>query len=225
MAEDLEVLRAGRERLRVGTYQSIGTYILPSLVRAFRTAHPETTLDVSEPETDVELFEMVQRGELDLSFALLPPPSQIESIELLRDPYVLVVAADSPLADRGDVMRVDELAELPLVGFKTCRGEQWLQSHIEAAGFHPTWVFRSDDNTTIQAMAAAGIGCALVPRLTVDPAHQATVIIELAAIPPRRLGLVWHAARPLSAAADSFVALAREATDAFRRRAFVSGAS
>ena len=42
---------------------------------------------------------LVERGELDLSFVVLPlDPGPYEAVELLRDPYVLVVPAGSPLA-------------------------------------------------------------------------------------------------------------------------------
>src|ERR671937_348312 len=44
---------------------------------------------------------IVARGELDLTFADLPlVDGPFDAVELLRDPYALVVAADSPLADR-----------------------------------------------------------------------------------------------------------------------------
>jgi DNA-binding transcriptional LysR family regulator len=128
-----------------------------------------------------------------------------------------VVAADSPLADSSETPTFQEIARLPLVGFRTCRQERWVESHIHARAGRPEWVFRSDDNSTLQAMAAAGVGVALVPRLTVDATLSGTVVLELGdLIPPRRLGLVWHADRSRSAAAETFITLAREVTEASR---------
>ena len=44
----------------------------------------------------------MERGELDLAFTVLPMPSgPFEAVELLRDPYVLMVAAGSSLASGG----------------------------------------------------------------------------------------------------------------------------
>jgi DNA-binding transcriptional LysR family regulator len=215
-SEDLAALTAGSAgRLRVGTYQSVGARILPGIVRRFTSAYPGVALEVRESGNDDELFGMLGRAELELSFALLPPPEgPFDGIELLRDPYVLVVAADSPLADSSETPSLQEIARLPLIGFQVCRQERWLESHIHAHAAKPNWVMRSDDNSTIQAMAAAGVGAALVPRLTIDPTDSRTVVHELGElVPPRRIGLVWHADRSRSEAAETFIALAREVTE------------
>jgi DNA-binding transcriptional LysR family regulator len=49
----------------------------------------------------VEFQRLVAVGELDLAFALLPAQDlPLESVELLRDPYVLLVGSRPPLAYR-----------------------------------------------------------------------------------------------------------------------------
>lgn len=213
-AADLAELGDGRAgRLRVGTYQSVGARILPPIVRAFRDAHPAVALEVRESADDAELFGLLERAELELSFALLPTPEgPFEALELMRDPYVLVVASDSPLADRAAPLTLAEIAGLPLIGFGECRQERWLDVHLQARATKPNWVFRSDDNATIQAMAAAGVGVALVPQLTIDPADGRTVAIDVGdLLPPRRLGIAWHTDRTRSVAAEAFIELARAA--------------
>jgi DNA-binding transcriptional LysR family regulator len=214
-AADLAALADGSAgRLRVGTYQSISARILPELVRAFRDGFPDVALEVREARDDIELYGLLERAELELSFGLLPAPEgPFEAFELLRDPYVLLVAADSPLADRPEPPTLSEIAAQPLIGFAACRQERWLEASLHARAARPRWVFRSDDNATIQAMAAAGVGAALVPRLTVDAGDQRTVAIALGELlPPRRLGIVWHAERTLSPAAQTFIELARSAS-------------
>src|SRR3954468_3200253 len=125
-AADLAALADGRAgTLRVGTYQSISARILPALVRAFRDAFPDVTLQVREAGDDTELYGLLERAELDLSFGLLPAPDgPFEALELMRDPYVLVVASDSPLADAAETPSLTEIAALPLVGFSECRQER-----------------------------------------------------------------------------------------------------
>jgi DNA-binding transcriptional LysR family regulator len=210
-AADLEALAAGRSgRLRVGTYQSVSARILPPVIREFRPLFPNVALELHEARDDTDLYGLLERAELELSFGLLPAPEgPFEAIELLRDPYVLVVAADSPLADAAGPPSLAEIAALPLIGFAECRQERWLETTLHARATRPSWVFRSDDNATIQSMAAAGVGAALVPELAVDPADERTVSIELGdLLPPRRLGIVWHADRTRSAAAEAFIELA-----------------
>jgi molybdate transport repressor ModE-like protein len=210
-AADLDALEDGRAgRLRVGTYQSISARILPPVVQRFREQFPHVALELHEAGDDTELYGLLERAELELSFGLLPAPEgPFEAIELLRDPYLLVVAADSPLADAAAPPSLAEIAALPLVGFSECRQERWLETTLQARAARPTWVFRSDDNATIQSMAAAGVGAALMPQLAVDSTDERTVAIELGdLLPPRRLGIVWHADRTRSAAADAFIELA-----------------
>src|ERR671930_594491 len=87
--------------LRVGIYQSVGQRILPELMRRYGAAWPRVEIALTESASDAELLARVERGELDMTFADLPlVEGPFEAVELLRDPYVLIVPAGSPLADR-----------------------------------------------------------------------------------------------------------------------------
>src|ERR671938_885387 len=100
---DLQALAAGHAgTLRIGIYQSVGERILPEVLRRFAASWPKVELALTESASDAELLELVERGELDLTFADLPlTDGPFESVELVRDPFVLLVASDSPLAARG----------------------------------------------------------------------------------------------------------------------------
>ena len=65
----------------------------------------------------------------------------------------------------------------------------------------------------VQGLVAAGVGYAVVPRLTVDPGDPATRVVEVAGIPPREIALAWHADRTLSPAARVFVEVVGELLD------------
>jgi DNA-binding transcriptional LysR family regulator len=210
---DLAALSAGEAgALRVGTYQSIGQRIVPTLIRRFAASWPAVEVRLTETSTDQELVELIERGELDLTFAdfrLWDGP--FEAQDLLEDPYVLVVQAGSPLAARRRPPSLEEIAELPLIGFRQCRSTVLLESYFHGVGLRPEFVFRSDDNGTVQAMVAAGMGVAVMPRLTVNHADAATAVVELRdTVPPRRIVLVSHRDRYRSAAALSFTDLAVE---------------
>ena len=99
---DLTALAEGEAgTLRVGVFQSVGQRILPEVMRRFFEAWPQVNVTLTESADDPSCSALVERGELDLTFADLPlVDGPFESVELLRDPYVLVVPADSPLAQR-----------------------------------------------------------------------------------------------------------------------------
>src|SRR5882757_1441701 len=97
--------------LRVGIYQSVGARILPALLRRFRREWPRVEVDVREETDAADLLRLLEHGELDLTFADLPlPGGPFESEEVLRDPYVLIVAAESPLGGRDSAPPLRELA-------------------------------------------------------------------------------------------------------------------
>jgi DNA-binding transcriptional LysR family regulator len=205
---DLNALGDGEAgTLRVGVFQSVGQRILPEVMRSFLRSWPKVAVALTESAADTELLSLVERGELDLTFADLPlVDGPFDSLELLRDPYVLVVAADSELAERGVAPPLREIAQLDLIGHKHCRSIV----QLEVVFRRPLrFVFRSDHNQTVQALVAAGVGAALMPRLTVDPQDDSTVLLELPKIPPRLIGLAWHRDRYRTPAARSFVETAQ----------------
>ena len=144
-----------------------------------------------------------------MTFADLPLiEGPFEFVELLRDPWLLVVPKDSPLADRATPPPLREIAQLDLIGFRQCRS----MTQIEAALRRPIdFVFRSDHNGTVQGLVGAGVGAALLPSLAVDPNDEATRQIELGPnVPPRVIAVAWHRDRYRSPAANAFTELAAE---------------
>jgi molybdate transport repressor ModE-like protein len=208
---DLAALERGDAGpLRIGTYQSVGNKILPALLRRFSSQLPEIQIELRESHADDELLVAVERGELDLTFTMLPPiEGPFEVLELMRDPYVLLVPADSPLADKRQVS-LREIGEQPLVSNRFCRSVEQVHNHLRARGVQPQVIFRSDDNGTVQGVVAAGLGMALVPRLTVDETDPSVAVIDLGGrVPDRMIGLAWHRDRFRTQAAEAFAAEAQ----------------
>jgi DNA-binding transcriptional LysR family regulator len=209
---DMEALLSGEAgTLRVGAFQSAGARILPELLRRYTAAWPQVQIRLEEAE-DESLLAQIEDGGLDLAFVMLPVPgAAIETVDLVRDPYVLLTQADSPLARASGPPTFREIGAMPLVGYRTCLGGQQVEDRLRAAGVEPRMAFRSDDNATLQAMVAAGMGIALVPRLTVNEADSRVAMIELGErVPPRLIGLAWHRDRYRSPAALAFVDAALE---------------
>jgi molybdate transport repressor ModE-like protein len=208
---DLTALGDGEAgALHVGVFQSVGQRILPELMRRYLAAWPQVKVTLTESADDEELLMLVERGELDLTFCDLPlTDGPFESVELLRDPYVLVVAAGSELAERDTPPATRELEELDLIGHKHCRTIKQLEANVRVP---LNFVFRSDHNQTVQALVASGVGSALVPRLTMDPEDETTTLVALPKLPPRVIALAWHRDRYRTPAARAFVETAEAVT-------------
>jgi DNA-binding transcriptional LysR family regulator len=207
---DLNALQAGEAgTLRVGTFQSVGARILPEVMRRFIATWPLVEVMLEEHD-DEQIDAALERGEIDVGFVLLPVgDAPLETVELLRDPYVLLVAADSPFAERRPRLR--DLAEEPLVGFRGGLSIEPIEAAFRADGIEPRWAFRSNDNQTVQGLVAAGVGSAILPRLTVDEADPRTVVLDLHdAVAPRIVAVARHRDRYASPAARAFVETALE---------------
>lgn len=196
--------------LRVGVYQSVGTRVLPAIIGRFAKAWPGIEIRLTEANTDQGLYELLGPGALDLSFGVLPlADGPFDAVELLDDPFVLVAAAGSAMAQVGGLPSIELIGEQRLIGFRSCRSTRWVEDHMRSQGAEPTFVFRSEDNGTVQAMAAAGLGTALVPMLAVDMTDPSTVVIGTD-LPSRRIALIWHRDRYRSPATDAFIEIAQE---------------
>src|SRR5436309_10952048 len=100
--------------LRVGIYQSVANKVLPEVMRRFKERWPDVDVQVTEAAHDDELVDAVERGDLDISFAIQPiEEGPFEVRELMQDPYVVLTAATSPLARRRPA--ASDLDGLPMV--------------------------------------------------------------------------------------------------------------
>src|SRR6266508_3578429 len=205
---DLTALGEGHAgTLRVGVFQSVGQRILPELMRRYLRSWPQVKVTLTESADDTELLGFVERGGLDLTFSDLPLiDGPFDSVELLRDPSVLVTPVDSPLATRGTPPTLREVSELDLIGHKHCRTLAQLEGQFRRP---LEFVFRSDQNQTVQALVASGVGTALVPRLTMDAEDESTELIDLPKVQPRVIAFVWHRDRYRTPAARAFVETAQ----------------
>jgi DNA-binding transcriptional LysR family regulator len=197
--------------LRIGTFQSVGAKVLPEVMRRFLATWPHIELELRESPSDDDLLRLIERGELELAFAMLPTlEGPFETREILRDPYVLLVPADHEL---GGLERtsIADLGDLTLIGNRACRSTALAEDELVQRGVVVDVAFRSDDNGTVQGLVGAGFGAALVPLLTVDRNDPRVSVLEIEPeIPHRRIALAWHRDRHRSPAARAFAELAAE---------------
>ena len=207
---DMAALAEGEAgTLRVGIYQSVGARLLPALVRRFRAQWPRVGVRVREESAAADLLHLLEHGELDLTFADLPlREGPFEWAELLQDPYVLLVSARSELAELDAAPPLRDVARLPLIGRRsTDEPERFLAGRAPELNV----VFRTDDNGTLAALVAEGLGVSIEPRLVVDPRNRDVKMLPFGTrIPPRTLVLAWHRDRYRSQAAQAFVELAQQ---------------
>ncbi len=218
---DLDALRAGTAgTLRVGTFQTVGTGILPPLLARFGAAHPDVEVTLVEAVRREELLALVETGGVDVSFVVGGADEEpFESTTLMQDPWLLVVPAGSPLAGATRPIPAADLGGLTLVAYKYALPYN-PEAHLQTLGIAPRVLLRSDETATVLGLVAAGVASAILPWLVVDPDDpeiSAARIDHL--LPPRRIGLAWHRDRYHSTAFADFVATARDVCAGLSRSA------
>lgn len=213
-AEMAEFAGATRGRVTVGTLPSLAEHQLPRLVAGFHARHPGLELDLREERT-ARLLALVAAGEVDL--ALLHQPTAPNSdpaltIEpLFTEELVATVAPAHPLAARGPLPLV-ALRDEPFILTKSGSViRDTILAACTAAGFAPRVAFESGGAATVRALAAAGLGVAILPRSEATLGGAALVALPLVPRLTRTVALARAAGGHHSAAAGAFSALAREA--------------
>jgi DNA-binding transcriptional LysR family regulator len=204
--DDLDGLAEGvGGTFRFGTYQSASTSILPHVLRRFAQLFPLVRVHLTESVEDLSLVRDLEEGKLDASFVTLPlPEGPLTAIELLRDPFVLLVAPDSPFADHEAAPSLGEIAQLPLIAWRSWRG---VEDSVRERGYELNVIMRSDDSDTVRSLVAAGVGAAIVPRLIVDPGGSLVALALDDVFGERVLALAWHPERRRTPVLDAFTEL------------------
>jgi molybdate transport repressor ModE-like protein len=184
-------LRAGR--VRVSTFASAATALLPAAVTAFRAAHPAVQVELSLVEATEEAVGGLRTGRADLVLVARPAgeplDDQVEVHRLFEEPMLAVLPGGHRLARRRR-LRLDDLAGEPWVlgGGPGCSDRATILRACHAAGFEPrvTVDFPTDDYHATQGMVAAGAGVTLLPRLALAVPRDDLAVRPLAGAGPTR---------------------------------------
>jgi DNA-binding transcriptional LysR family regulator len=158
-------------RVGLAAFPSAAAAFVPAAWAALARTAPHVQLDLTEMEPE-ESLPAVLRGETDIAIAheydLLPRPLDplFERRELLRDPVLIALPADHPLALSAATVPLSALASLPFLAPRTSTScAEMIQRACARAGFVPTIVARATDFSVLLSLVAAGAGVTLVPSL------------------------------------------------------------
>jgi DNA-binding transcriptional LysR family regulator len=154
--------------LRVGfTFSTPLTPLFATVINRYRQRYPGVTLTLREMSTLGQIDAIANR-ELDLGLVRPPEstlPDAVELAILRRDPLVLVLPVNHPLAAKESVA-VRDLEGQPLVMYPESAGtgiHPQIFRLFREAGFKPTIAMEAGEASTIIGLIAAGCGISLLP--------------------------------------------------------------
>jgi DNA-binding transcriptional LysR family regulator len=202
---DVEALDGGRAGVvRLGLAPGVESHVVPGVLP--RLAR-DTEISVSVTEcADEEACAALADGRIDAALVSTPVrDGPFVDHRLIEDPLVLLVQADAPLARRGTPPSLTEIGAIALIGRRGSSDADPAFRELAARGIEPRIVYESDDDATVHALVASGVGAAIVPALSVDWDDDAVAAVPLDdVLSPRVLSLVWHAERRLTPALERF---------------------
>jgi len=195
-AAEADLSAAGREpsgRAAVAAFPTAAAAFAPALVRSMR-AHPGLTLLLQQAQPG-EGLRRVRSGEVDVALlddwaGSLPEtgPTLLRYYALLRDPVVLIVPRDHPLADPAvpvDLRRLRETSRW-MAAPEGEPSRQAVDRLLETVGGPPAVPWEFEGLGTIVSLVARGIGVAAVPRLALATWERRVVVRELPGPAPAR---------------------------------------
>jgi DNA-binding transcriptional LysR family regulator len=209
LGADVAALQTGeRQTLRVGTFQTATTELLPLALRELRDHWPDVEVILSESQDNHRAFDELAAGELDLAFLVNPEPDErIRAIPLLDDPWVILTRRDSEIA-AAEEPTFDLLDGLDIVAWnRRWRTQIELEEVWRRRAIRPRVVYRTDDNLALQRLVAAGYGHACLDRLGASGAVEPSLtwLEPREILLPRTIALCLPRHRDLSLVAVSLM--------------------
>lgn len=176
-------LRAGL--LRLGWFATAGATLMPRAIATFHRRHPDVALELLQGDPD-ECIPRLRARELELAlvyeFDLEPPLApDLDQVPLLEDPLHIGLPGDHRLAGRERVRLADLAGARWIQGVRHGSTAEVLPRACRIAGFEPDIAFRTDDRIAVEGLVAAGVGVALIPRLTLPTARADIAVRPLEA--------------------------------------------
>jgi len=204
-----EIVGLRRGRVRVGATPSLCSSLVPTVLRRFRTEHPDIELHVNEGSSQDLIADLLAR---DLDLALIVQPEHgvdpsLHAAPVLRESLVVASVAAGPPPTPNPQLALAELRDTPLVMFRP--GYDLRDVTLEAcrrAGFTPRFAVEGGEMDAVLAFVEAGLGVALVPSMVLAnrPLLRATPLAppgmrRTIALAHRRRAILPHAAEALRA--------------------------
>ena len=198
--------------IRIGASITIGTHILPPLLKQYQALYPELRTEVTIGKSAV-IEQHILENKIDIG--LIENQSEHPDINVLpfmEDYMQAIVAPDHPLAKYSQVT-LEQLAQYPfLMREKGSAGREILDAcfALEQITVHPLW--ESASTQAIVRGVAEGLGVAVLPCLLVrkNIEEHTVKIIPFPQPLTRKLNLIWHRSKYLTDNMNAFIELCKK---------------
>jgi len=199
--------------LRIGAPESLLTYRLPEVLRAFRRRFPHVELIFSQHSTATVAHEL-EAGKFDMVIHgdNLPPSSSIKAVRLRTERILLLAEASHPLASQPTVKPADLFAQNLLLTETGCSYRQKLDRALALANIRPANVTEFSSVEALKQCIALGMGIGLLPEIAVVRELRQKHLQALHWTGPSLdivTQIIWHKDKWISPAMAAFMELVK----------------
>lgn len=205
--------------LSIRTPETVSTYYLPRILKAFRERCPKVGLNFARC-TFYGLQQELASGIIDLAFlladeSLLVPDTKTET--LLKLPLVVVARADHPLTSRQSV-DIQDLVDQPiLLPSEDCSYRIALERMITGEHVEPAAIINLNSIEAIRRCVTAGVGITLATEIAVRDdvrSGELSVLPWMGEQAETNLQMIWHESKWISPILQAFMETVRESVAA-----------
>jgi DNA-binding transcriptional LysR family regulator len=202
---------AATRELRLGAINTALHSVLPEILAGFVKAYPDARVEIRSGQS-VELYDALQRGELDAAICLHPPFAMPKTLcwqPLCEEPLVVMAPAKWAKRDAHEL-----LAREPFIRFnRLLGGGKQADAYLRKAGITPHERFELSSLPAIAMLVDRGLGVSLCPDVSLPAVRGLRVTrIRLAdADYRRRFGVVWPRASVRTRLIEALVRAAKAA--------------
>lgn len=205
-------VQEGKGKVSVGFIPTVAPFVLPRVIRSFRTLYPGATLAVHEDLTQALVSGLIE-GSLDVAITSLPVHHPlIETDELLTETLMVAIPREHLAAQSAD-LTVHELERYPFIALSEmhCLGEQ-VRAFCSQQNVDLQIVCHTAQLSTVQSCVVLGLGISLVPQALAvsDDSGQVVYRRVTDAVPQRKIAAAWYVRRRLSFLARELIRLVRQ---------------
>ena len=195
--------------VRIGASITIGTHILPPLLKSYQALYPDLRTEVNIRQS-AAIEQQIVDNETDIGLIETQPNHpDIVSLPFMEDSLCPIVSTDHPLTEYRKIT-LEQLAEYPfLMREKGSAGREILDAYfsLRHISIRPLW--ESSSTQAIVRGVAEGLGVAVLPYLLIkkDIEEHTVKTIPFDRSIRRKLNIIYHKTKYLTDNMQSFIEL------------------
>jgi DNA-binding transcriptional LysR family regulator len=163
--------------VRIASFRSVATHILPKVIAKFHHIFPEVTVTPIERTSYVDVEHCLRDGKAEIGITYLPSSEEFQTRELMRDEYVALLPPNTKLRQKG--LTWEHLASYSIVWLPGLPCGRQLHEHLKTLAPCLPIAYDIQEDSTIVSMVKQGLGAAVLARLAAQPIPKEVKVYSL----------------------------------------------